>query len=688
MVSRYQFAGRKKKLIHEASLIANEAIDSRKRSGKPGIILKLDIEKAFDSVNWDCLRHILRNMGMNVKLVKWIMGLVTYSKLSVLVNGESSGFFSMERGLKQGDPLSPLLFSIVMDIFSFIVESMQEAGLISGFHFDKFELRGQVSHLLYADDAIVFCNATEEEVFNVLAALLCFQSITGLRINLDKSKLYPVGEVRNIGRLAEILGCDWSFLHTVYLGLPLGAQPTSSSIWDSVLIKTQRKLDGWQGNYLSLGGRVTLCKAVLASQPLYQCSLFRAPANVIQKLERIQKDFIWSGPRQEKKFHLLAWDSCKAPKKFGGLGILDLRICNTAMLAKWLWKFSRERDEWWRDLISIKYPHSSSEWISGEMKTPVGCSPWSQILKTSKDFWKFAWVEPGGGAWASFWFDVWIKGRPPLAESFPRVFAAAESPCCQVAEVLHYEDGPLSWELNLRHSLRGGAEGERIELFNLLHSVPLSLFSAGPARITWEPSPSTGFQVKSMYENLFKEHFNLGSEFPSEVVWLQAAPFKVCVFLLLVYHNKVLTQDNLKKSGWLLPNRCAMCCEEEETVDHLFLSCRYSLSVWQIMRCFVKLPAALGSNISSVLRNWSRKSPACPQEWCSRVFIHALCWRIWLERNNRVFSDNKETVIVTCVRIGRSMVDWLCAHKKVDRLVAEDWLRTMKNRILSRSVDA
>ncbi|CAL1367433.1 unnamed protein product [Linum trigynum] len=248
----------------------------------------------------------------------------------------------MERGLKQGDPSSPFLFSLVMDILSRIIQRRLDAGLITSFFFDESVQRCQISHLLYADDTIIFCDATENEVFNVMAALICFECIMGLKINLSKSLMYPVGEVENIDRLAGILGCDWNFLHTVYLGLPLGAHPTSTSIWEPVLLKMQRKLEGWQGKYLSLGGRITLCNAVLASQPLYLCSLFKAPANIIAKMERIQKEFIWSGSSQEKKMHLVAWETYKVPKKLGGLGIADLGSHNVSLLVKWLWRFARK----------------------------------------------------------------------------------------------------------------------------------------------------------------------------------------------------------------------------------------------------------------------------------------------------------------------------------------------------------
>ncbi|CAI0459151.1 unnamed protein product, partial [Linum tenue] len=418
IISYHQFAGVKGRQSHEANFIANEVLDSRKRSGKPGLILKLDIEKAFDSVNWNCLFNIVRSMGFNQKFHKWIKGIVSQSKLSVLVNGEATGFFSMERGLEQGDSLSPFLFNLVMDILAFMLDAANAAGLLSGFYFDEDRRRGEVSHILYADDAVIFCDATEHEVTNLLAVLLCFQSVTGLKVNLEKSKLFPVGEVPHLDRLADLLCCDWDFLPTIYLGLPLGASPTSGTIWNPLISRVQSRLQGWKGRFLSIGGRLVLIKSVLASQPTYLCSLYRAPTHVVQTIEKLQCSFLWSGSQEQNKFHLVSWDRCKQPKKWGGLGIPDFKRHNTALLSKWWWKFACG-DSWWKDLMRIKYPNEDSQWMPGKPLSPVGCSPWSQVYKVKEEFWKFAVISPGSGDCISFWRDRWVKGVT-LADCFPR----------------------------------------------------------------------------------------------------------------------------------------------------------------------------------------------------------------------------------------------------------------------------
>ena len=191
-------------------------------------------------------------------------------QFSVLVNGTPTDFFCSSRGLRQGDPLSPLLFLVMIEVFSRMVKRMEAAGLVSGFRADGRGGRGEsVSHLLFADDTILFCDAEVEQVLHVRLLLLCFQAVTGLKVNVAKSEMVPIGEVNNANALAEILGCRVGALPMTYLGMPLGASHKSPSIWNPILEKIKRKLAGWTKLYLSKGGRMTLLKSTLSSLPTY-----------------------------------------------------------------------------------------------------------------------------------------------------------------------------------------------------------------------------------------------------------------------------------------------------------------------------------------------------------------------------------------------------------------------------------
>ena len=205
--SQNNFVGGKQ--ILDSVLIANECVDSRVKSKIPGIICKLDIEKAYDHVNWEALLlDLLKRMGFGKKWCRWIRTCISTIQFSILINGVPVDFFGSTRGLRQGDPLSPMLLLVMMEILSRMLKRVEGAGLIRGFQAVGRRGVGEcVSHLLFADDTILFCDADVEQILHVQMLLLCFQAVIGLKVNVLKSELVPIREVNNIHALAKILGC-------------------------------------------------------------------------------------------------------------------------------------------------------------------------------------------------------------------------------------------------------------------------------------------------------------------------------------------------------------------------------------------------------------------------------------------------------------------------------------------------
>ena len=290
--------------ILDSVLIANECLDSRLRSGVPGVVCKLDLEKAYDHVHWGFLLYMLRCCGFTRRWRRWIFMCISTARFSVLINGTPCGFFASSRGLRQGDPLSPLLFILVMEALSRLLSRAREGGFISGYDIGQTNFLS-ISHLLFADDTLILCGADSDQLWHLKGVFVWFQAVSGLKINLGKSELVPVGNVPDVEGLAAVLGCKVAELPIIYLGLPLGSSFKDQTIWNGIIEKTEKRLAGWKRMYLSKGGRLTLIKSTLSNLPTYYLSLFPIPVGVAHRIEKIQHDFLWEGMGGEFKYHLV-----------------------------------------------------------------------------------------------------------------------------------------------------------------------------------------------------------------------------------------------------------------------------------------------------------------------------------------------------------------------------------------------
>lgn len=146
--------------------------------------------------------------------------------------------------------------------------------------------------------------------------------VSSLNINLAKSELFEVGVVPNITNLAWILGCKIDNLPSSYLGLPLEAGFKAKRVWERVVEKIFFRLESWKALLLSIGGRLTMLKATLASIPIYHLSLFTILASVASRIESKFQNFLWHDFESHHHYHLVDWKTICKPIQGGGLGVI------------------------------------------------------------------------------------------------------------------------------------------------------------------------------------------------------------------------------------------------------------------------------------------------------------------------------------------------------------------------------
>jgi hypothetical protein len=189
-ISAEQLGFLKGRRIQDAIGAAHECIHSIKQKNLKALVMKLDLKKAFDSIDWEFLRLILHSVGFGEKFILWILSCVTSANFAVLINGEPSSFFKSERGLRQGCPLSPYLFILIMEGLSLLLSKRFTDHHISGL---KVSNCLKIVHLMFVDDVLLLSNADQGEWLVLQETLQLFCLASGLSINFSKSTVHYWG---------------------------------------------------------------------------------------------------------------------------------------------------------------------------------------------------------------------------------------------------------------------------------------------------------------------------------------------------------------------------------------------------------------------------------------------------------------------------------------------------------------
>ena len=257
-----------------------------------------------------------------------------------------------------------------------------------------------VLNLQFADDTLLFLKAGPRKIEALKLYLIAFENLSGMKINYDKSEMIPLNLSPSEGTaLAAIFGCKMATLPLTYLGLPLHFKKPSLTDWQSVIDKIASRIQGRQGKLLSYGGRLTLLNSVLSSIPIYWLSVFKMPSKVRLKIDQLRKRFLWYGGHTvKKKYYLVSWDTVCKSKNQGGLGIIDLKRLNQALLAKWWIRFQDPNiSGMWKTILTAKY---------GQSGFSSNCSSfWSGVLKGTDVVELGLFRHLGNGSTIKFWKD-------------------------------------------------------------------------------------------------------------------------------------------------------------------------------------------------------------------------------------------------------------------------------------------
>ncbi|KAG7566501.1 Reverse transcriptase domain [Arabidopsis suecica] len=499
------------------------------------------------------------------------MQCVTGPSMSLLWNGERTDSFKPLRGLRQGDPLSPYLFVLCMERLCHLIERA-----VTDKRWKPISLsqRGpKLSHMCFADDLILFAEASVAQIRVIRGVLESFCTASGQKVSLEKSKIFFSDNVsRDLGRLiSEESGIASTRELGRYLGMPILQKRINKDTFGDILEKMSSRLSGWRERTLSFAGRLTLTKAVLTAIPVHSMSTIILPKSTLKQLDKISRSFLWGSSAEKKKQHLVAWKRVSLPKKEGGLGIRRAEDMNKALIAKVGWRLLNDQVSLWSRVLRSKYRigdiHDKqwlvvkSNWSSTWRSIGVGLR---EVVMRG-----LSWVM-GDGRQIRFWVDSWCSGKPLLDMEngiLPEDYATI------TAREL-WQDG-RGWDLTKISPYI--SEHRRLDLA----AIVLDNVTGAVDRISWRESQDGKFSVSSAYEMLtYDESPRQNMEKFYKQMWKACVPERVRVFMWLVGNQAIMTNAERFRRHLCDSEVCPVCKGGVETILHVLRDCPSISGIW------------------------------------------------------------------------------------------------------------
>ncbi|XP_071708772.1 uncharacterized protein [Rutidosis leptorrhynchoides] len=633
-------------------------------------------------------------MGFGVKWCKRILACLKLAIISILINGSPTREFSMGRGVRQGDPLSPFLFILAAEGLNILTKAAVNRGLFRGVEIGRDKV--VVSHFQYADDTMFLGEWSTTNARNLFKILKCFELSSGLKVNFHKSYLYGVGvDWGDVESLANRMGCQAGKFPFMYLGLPIGARMKKVGDWYPVIEKFKNRLSEWKMRTLSFSGRLVLLKSVFNSIPLYYFALFRAPPCVLKLLESMRRSFFWGGDLEGSKIFIYGIDG--GLRLSDGLAhrsassiwqniicagniIEDFRIPFKASFKKSIGDGSSTsfwNDNWCgTDCLKILFPRLF------KLKTDINAYISDRVRVTDNQLRSEAGgvsvpsVPPGLSASANTAFDT-PSGTltVPVTASFSaNSLPPGPSDRAKNLPGLAY-NGSIRFNWVWLRVPSGRTSNELQELENLLRSISFGFNSQETWK--WSLANNGEFTIKKLSYLLNARILGTSCSPSHKTFRNNLVPKKVGIFVWRALRMRIPVRLELDKRGVDLHSvRFPVCDDNLESVDHALVSYSHASDVWNRVYKWWNLGTYSLSCVSDSLQGRTSHSVSSFGKKIWQVFEWICVYYIWKNRNLEVFRKNASIVPVLDNEIQVKSFEWISCRLKGNMI---EWLSWLSN---------
>ncbi|KAI3473655.1 hypothetical protein Pfo_031429 [Paulownia fortunei] len=546
------------RLISDNILLAQELIHSIDSRHPMGFLIQSSSEDGFPASWISYVRHCIENC--------WF---------TVLING-----------VPTGDPISPLLFVLAADFLSRGLDALFRS------HEDMY-YRNQalrLTHLSYADNIIIFSNCEKACLIRLMEFLTLYSKVSGQRININKSSFVVSKKCPSplIQRVHHITG----FLHTAlpitYLGAPLYKGNKKCALYQDLIGKMRKRLQGWEKTTLSHGGRLALIKSTLSTMPLYLIQVLHPPKMVIHTIEQIMARFFGGSTGAQKRMHWTSWNTICSPVEEGGLGIRKIEHVVKAFSLKLWWRFMTTTSLWASYMLQ-KY---CCGLFPGKVKLSVHDSPiWKRLCGTL------------GDGEVSFWHDHWI-GEGPLT-----ILRGEER---HGHERVNFYWADRNW--NVQRLLRVLPR----HLVDLSCGVSISCDRRDTA--VWKLTTHGDFSIPSAWESMRQGRVK---SMLLKDLW---GPY-------LTPTMSIPADLRLQRKGLQLASKC-QCCSSLKSIQHIFISGDCAREVWENFANTFHIRLPFTEHPAILIQSWKLSTPFSNTTHIRTIIPLLIIWFLWTKRND------------------------------------------------------